>query len=111
MGQDEVLYNLSHPLVSVRGPAYMCILRHLRHSPLAWQAVIPTYIAAIESGDQGGVDTALGHLAEMTVLCQEKSRSILVAVFQLGLYSNNNTASHINDVVAAQHADGKLRRL
>ena len=62
-----MLYNLSHPLVSVRAPAYMCIIRHLRHSPLAWQAVIPTYIAAIESGDQGVGDTALGETCSFQI--------------------------------------------
>jgi len=98
--QDELVYNMTHPVSAVRAIAYICILKHLRHNPNAWPGVVPSYIAAIESGDQGVVETALGHLAEMVVLGQERASNILVAVFQLGVYSNLNTAPHITDAIS-----------
>jgi hypothetical protein len=85
---------------AVRAVTYICLLKHLRHNPNAWPGVVPSYIAAIESGDQGVVETALGHLGEMVVLGQERASNILVAVFQLGLYSNLNTSPHITDAIS-----------
>ena len=43
-----------------------------------WAAVLPGYLAALHSGDEGTVETALANLAEMAVLCQVSGEGAII---------------------------------
>ena len=46
---QELLYHILSHNAAVRTSAYANLIRHLRHSPGRWQAVLPTYLAAIQA--------------------------------------------------------------
>ena len=80
----------------IRTIAYELVLRLLRHSPNTSSDIVPSYMAALESPDQGVVISALEKLPDIAPLVQEKITSIMQVAFCLGLYSNLTVTSYID---------------
>ena len=84
--QEELLYHMSHSSKSVRDATYKLLLKHLTARPMCWKVVMPGerlqrssssvqrsssgYMAALQSGSQPVIESALTHLPEFSVLCQ-----------------------------------------
>jgi len=98
--QEELVYHLTHASTQVRSSAYNLLLRHLKHRPECWSALLPGYMAALECGEEGVVDSALNHLPEFAVLGQENVGRLLSSVFKLGIFTNINTTQHITSAIS-----------
>jgi len=97
--QEELVYHLTHTSTQVRTSAYTLLLRHLKHRPDSWAALLPGYMAALECGEESVVDSALNHLPEFAVLGQENVGRLLSTVFKLGIFTNINTTQHITSAI------------
>jgi len=97
--QEELVYHMTHASAQVRTATYTLLLRHLKHRPICWSNLLPGYLAALECGDESIVDSALSHLSEFTVLCQENVGRLLMTVFKLGIFTNINTSQHITSAI------------
>ena len=97
--QEELVYHLTHTSTQVRTSAYTLLLRHLKHRPDSWVALLPGYMAALECGEESVVDSALNHLPEFAVLGQENVGRLLTTVFKLGIFTNINTTQHITSAI------------
>jgi len=97
--QEELVYHLTHASTQVRSAAYTLLLRHLKHRPDCWPALLPGYMAALECGEESVVDSALNHLPEFSVLGQENVGRLLSTVFKLGIFTNINTSQHITTAI------------
>eukprot|EP00092_Neocalanus_flemingeri_P015764 GFUD01017066.1.p1 GENE.GFUD01017066.1~~GFUD01017066.1.p1 ORF type:complete len:2079 (+),score=577.03 GFUD01017066.1:73-6309(+) len=98
--QEELVYHLTHASTQVRSSAYNLVLRHLKHRPDCWSALLPGYMAALECGEEGVVDSALNLLPEFAVLGQENVGRLLSSVFKLGIFTNINTTQHITSAIS-----------
>jgi len=98
--QDELTYHISSSSLQVRSLAYTLLLKHLKQRPSAWESLLPSYLAALHSGQEEQVEAALQHLPEMTVLSQQQGGDLLSSVFRLGIYSNLSTTQHINSAIS-----------
>jgi len=98
--QDELVFNISHSNQGVRKGAYSCLMRLLRFNPTIWPAVLPKYLMALESCEEGVVSSALKHLPGMTVVCQENAAEILTTVFRLGLFGQIDVASSLSQTLS-----------
>ena len=56
-------------------------------------------MAALQSGNEAIIESALAQLPEFSVLCQENLSSLLGTVFNLGISSNIKTTPHIVNAV------------
>ena len=56
-------------------------------------------MAALHSGNEAIIESALAQLPEFSVLCQENLSSLLGTVFNLGISSNIDTTPHIVNAV------------
>jgi len=97
--QEELVYHLTHTSTQVRTQAYTLLLRHLKHRPDSWSALLPGYMSALECGEESVVDSALSHLPEFAVLGQENVGRLLSTVFKLGIFTNINTTQHITSAI------------
>jgi len=98
--QDELVYNISHCNSGVRKGTYSCLMRLLRFNPSVWPAVLPKYLMALESCEEGVVGSALKHLPGMTVVCQESAGEILTAVFRLGLFGQIDVTGSLSQTLS-----------
>ena len=97
---EELTELLQHASRTIRNLSYELILRLLRHSPNSASDIVPDYIAALESTDQGVILSALEKLPDIAPLVQEKLTSIMQVVFCLGLYSNMTVTSYITETIS-----------
>ena len=101
---EDLIGLISHASRVIRSIAYELILRLMRHSPKCSSDIIPAYIAALESSDQGVILSALEKLPDISPLAQEKLTSIMQVVFCLGLYSNMTVTSYITEAISVLNA-------
>ena len=97
---EELTELIRHTSRIIRSLAYELILRLMRHAPKCSSDVIPSYIAALESSDQGVILSALEKLPDIAPLAQEKLTSIMQVVFCLGLYSNMTVTTYITETIS-----------
>ena len=70
--QDELAYHITSNLLPVRNMAYKLLLKQLKHQPGTWEKTLPAYMAALSSDEEDKVESALAHLPEISVICQQK---------------------------------------
>lgn len=101
---EELTDLIRHQNRMIRTIAYELVLRLLRHSPNTSSDIVPSYLAALESPDQGVVISALEKLPDIAPLVQEKITSIMQVAFCLGLYSNLTVTSYISETISVLNA-------
>ena len=101
---EELTDLIRHPNRIIRTIAYELTLRLLRHSPNTSSDIVPSYMMALESPDQGIVISALEKLPDIAPLVQEKITSIMQVAFCLGLYSNLTVTSYISETISVLNA-------
>ena len=101
---EELTDLIRHQNRMIRTIAYELVLRLLRHSPNTSSDIVPSYMAALESPDQGVVISALEKLPDIAPLVQEKITSIMQVAFCLGLYSNLTVTSYISETISVLNA-------
>ena len=67
----------------MRSLAYSLLLRHLKQDPSCWSSLLPSYLAALTSGQGDRVEAALQHLPEFAVLAQQKVLFLLLLLLLL----------------------------
>ena len=101
---EELTDLIRHQNRMIRTIAYELVLRLLRHSPNTSSDIVPSYMAALESPDQGVVISALEKLPDIAPLVQEKITSIMQVAFCLGLYSILTVTSYISETISVLNA-------
>ena len=101
---EELRDVIRHSNRTIRSIAYELLLRLLRHSPNTSSDIVPSYMLALESSDQGVVISALEKLPDIAPLVQEKITSIMQVAFCLGLYSNLTVTSYITETISVLNA-------
>ncbi|XP_033109193.1 integrator complex subunit 1-like isoform X2 [Anneissia japonica] len=87
------------PSVECRIMAFSLIIKLLRQNPSTSIKFLPAFLQCLDSSDNEVIETALKHLPEFCLLCQESARILLEKAFRVGVEKKLDATAIISDTM------------
>ncbi|KAM4632627.1 integrator complex subunit 1 [Discoglossus pictus] len=93
---------------SCRNLAFSLALRSIQCNPSIATDFLPTFMYCLGSRNFEVVQTALRHLPEYTLLCQEHAAVLLHRAFLVGMYGQMDTSPQISEALKVLHMEAMI---
>ncbi|GCC27602.1 integrator complex subunit 1 [Chiloscyllium punctatum] len=96
---------MSSPEELSRNAAFVLAMRSIQSNPRTAADFLPTFMYCLGCGNYDVVQTALKHLPEYALLCQEHAGVLLHKAFLVGMYSQLDTSPQIAEAMKVLHME------
>uniref|UniRef100_A0A8C4SG15 Integrator complex subunit 1 n=1 Tax=Erpetoichthys calabaricus TaxID=27687 RepID=A0A8C4SG15_ERPCA len=96
---------MASPEELCRNMAFSLALRCIQNSPCMAADFLPTFMYCMGSTNFDVVQTALRHLPDYTLLCQEHASILLHKAFLVGIYGQIDTSGMISEAMKVLHME------
>ncbi|CAI8035496.1 Integrator complex subunit 1 [Geodia barretti] len=100
--QPELCRIIQDPEPTSCSLAHSLLLRHLKETPSAVEALLPTYLSCLKSHDHSVVMATVGVVSELVLLCPSREGSrLLQRLFRLASHNFMNCTPELLQAVEA----------